>query len=271
MRAPLLVALLLLAPSAFADLVGDINVLRLSGCGAKSATTKLKRTSALDEIAREWSRGGRLREAIARTDTRLVDSASMRFSNADDRTLLAMLKQSYCASLVKATFTDIGVFRRDRDTWIVVAQAFAPPPDAKVAAARALKLVNEARSKPRRCGNTRYPAVPALSYSTTLERAALVQAKDMATRNFFEHEGSDGSTPAQRVSRVGYAWSSTGENIALGWMDTDGVVAGWLDSPGHCTNIMSAKFTQMGLAFAVNPQSEGGIYWSQVFGTPRNQ
>jgi uncharacterized protein YkwD len=31
---------------------------------------------------------------------------------------------------------------------------------------------------------------------------------------------------------------------------------------------MQPAYTEMGLAFAVNPQSESGVYWVQVFGLP---
>ncbi len=34
-------------------------------------------------------------------------------------------------------------------------------------------------------------------------------------------------------------------------------------------NLMNPAFTEMGVAFAVGPRSEMGVYWTQVFGTPR--
>jgi uncharacterized protein YkwD len=33
--------------------------------------------------------------------------------------------------------------------------------------------------------------------------------------------------------------------------------------------MMSLGFTEMGVAFAVDPKTEAGIYWTQVFATPR--
>jgi uncharacterized protein YkwD len=60
-----------------------------------------------------------------------------------------------------------------------------------------------------------------------------------------------------------------GENLAAGQTTAAQAVQGWLDSPGHCANLMQPGFTQMGLAFAVNLQSPQGIYWAQVLGTPR--
>ena len=52
-------------------------------------------------------------------------------------------------------------------------------------------------------------------------------------------------------------------------MQADAAVQGWLNSPGHCANIMSPTYTEMGTAFAVNDKSGAGIYWVQVFGAAR--
>jgi uncharacterized protein YkwD len=46
------------------------------------------------------------------------------------------------------------------------------------------------------------------------------------------------------------------------------VVNGWLDSPGHCSNIMDTQYTEMGIAYLVNRKSDAGIYWTQVFARP---
>ncbi len=43
----------------------------------------------------------------------------------------------------------------------------------------------------------------------------------------------------------------------------------WLESPGHCENIMEPRFTEMGVAFALAPDQNPNIYWTQVFATPR--
>lgn len=82
-------------------------------------------------------------------------------------------------------------------------------------------------------------------------------------RGVLQHEGGDGSTAAQRVSRAGYRWRSVGENIASGQDSVEQVMADWTSSPKHCANLMDPRFTEMGLGYAVNPDSEGGIYWAQ--------
>ncbi len=93
----------------------------------------------------------------------------------------------------------------------------------------------------------------------------------MARHGYMDHTGRDGSTPQQRVSRAGYAWLETGENLASGVMDAGDVVQGWLHSPGHCENLMWPAYTEMGVAFAVNPRDEAGVYWALEFGRPAHR
>jgi uncharacterized protein YkwD len=138
----------------------------------------------------------------------------------------------------------------------------------KTIEARVVELVNAARSKPRRCGRERFGAVSALSVSGKLDAAAAAHARDMARKNYFDHRGSDGSQPKDRVLRAGYEPRISGENIALGPESAEEVVAGWLDSPGHCANIMDARFQQIGVGLATG-KKRGKIYWVQTFGAPR--
>jgi uncharacterized protein YkwD len=130
-----------------------------------------------------------------------------------------------------------------------------------------LDLVNDARSRPRRCGRERYDAAAPLTMSSTLTRAARDHAVDMARRNYFDHTAKDGSQPKDRARRLGYRSRLTGENIAYGPESAEEVVAGWLDSPGHCANIMEPRFREMGIAYAIANERER-IYWVQLFALP---
>lgn len=134
--------------------------------------------------------------------------------------------------------------------------------------ARVVELVNVARSQGRKCGRERFAAAPPLSVSRDLNQAAADHARDMARKKYFEHEGRDGSQPKDRVLRAGYKSRLTGENIAMGPESAEEVVAGWLDSPGHCANIMDARFQDIGVGLATG-RKRGQIYWVQNFGTPR--
>lgn len=138
--------------------------------------------------------------------------------------------------------------------------------DARIRS-RVVALVNEARSQGRRCGSERFAAAPPLRISSALTDAAEEHAGDMARKKFFEHRGSDGSEPKDRVQRAGYRHRLTGENIALGPQSAEEAVAGWLDSPGHCANIMEPRFQDIGIGLATG-RKHGQVYWVQEFGAP---
>jgi uncharacterized protein YkwD len=123
-----------------------------------------------------------------------------------------------------------------------------------------LQLVNVVRSKGVKCGNNWHPPVPVLTWNSQLEKAAVAHSSDMFNKNYFSHIESDGSTANERIERAGYNWMAYGENIGYGYQSEKEVVDGWLISPGHCANIMSKDFKEMGVGRA-------GNYWTQDFGS----
>lgn len=135
--------------------------------------------------------------------------------------------------------------------------------------AQMLVSLNQARSQARDCGDERHPAAPALTYSCEIAPAALAHSIDMATNNFFSHTGSDGLKASQRVDATGYQWRVVGENIAAGYHDVDSVMAGWLESPGHCRNIMDPRFEEVAVERVLAENADYSSYWTQVFATPR--
>ena len=137
----------------------------------------------------------------------------------------------------------------------------APPPGTPQEALDVLKLVNEARALARSCGGERYSAADPLSLEGRLARAAQLHSQDMHDHNVMSHTGSDGSDLRARADRQGYDWSNLGENVAWGYTSPQSVVAGWLNSPGHCANIMNPTFTELGVGLQ-------GTFWTQLFGRP---
>ena len=133
---------------------------------------------------------------------------------------------------------------------------------------RALELVNQVRSKGTHCGDELFGPAPPVSLSGTLDTVALGHANDMAEKNYFEHVDPAGHSPADRVRAVGYQEKLVGENIAYGPKSVEEVVQGWLDSPGHCENIMDPRFAEMGIALAPG-RAKHGLYWVQVLAEPR--
>ncbi|WP_166268918.1 CAP domain-containing protein [Marinobacter caseinilyticus] len=132
-----------------------------------------------------------------------------------------------------------------------------------------LVAVNNARSEARQCGAMTKPAAPNLSYRCELDAAAQRHANDMAAIDFVSHTSSDGSTLAMRISDANYAWQSVGENVAAGSPTVAAVMTGWLQSAGHCDNVMNSGYTHFGQGRATSPQSTFGVYWAQNFASPR--
>lgn len=132
-----------------------------------------------------------------------------------------------------------------------------------------LDRVNESRSQPRQCGDQHFDAAEPLAWNCKLEDAALAHTKDMVELEFFSHRGPEGVRTGERVNDRGYRWWAVGENIAGGQSSVDQVVDGWLSSPDHCANIMSAEFTEMGAARIEVPGSQYSPLWTQVLARPR--
>ena len=108
-----------------------------------------------------------------------------------------------------------------------------------------------------------------MRWDDRLAAAAAAHAQDMAENDYFEHESPEGSTPAQRVSAQGYDWRTVGENIAAGQRSVAEVVDGWMASDGHCANLMSPGFRDIGMACASDSGSRYGRYWVLDMATSR--
>jgi uncharacterized protein YkwD len=263
----------LAAPQHSDELLAVLAAARSRGCAGQPGTqVRLSPAPQLGEaaqyIARRESPGNATRRAGYRA-TRIF-SASMN-GYASPAAVAKTMADKYCNALIDPSLTEIGSYQEGTSYWLVLAAPFSPPPQSAAArvAGRVLTLTNDARSKPRNCGDQFFNASPPLQPNPLLDRAAASHAQEMAQQGLLEHEGRDGSSPADRVSRAGYRWRSVGENIASGQTTAEQVVQEWLRSPVHCANLMRPGFVEMGLAYAINVNSAGGIYWVQQLGRPR--
>ena len=130
-----------------------------------------------------------------------------------------------------------------------------------------LELTNAARARGTTCGDKAYPPVAALTMNPALRCAARAHSKDMIDRKFFDHTNPSGEGPPQRVAKTGYMARNWGENIAAGNSAAMATMEQWLTSTGHCQNLMSGSFKQIGVGY--RPGGSYRHYWTQVFGTAR--
>jgi uncharacterized protein YkwD len=122
-----------------------------------------------------------------------------------------------------------------------------------------LKLVNNVRATGCNCGTTAMPAVAPLTWNEILAKSSLIHSTDMNATGQFIHNSSDGTSFSDRITAAGYKWRTVGENIAAGQKTEQQVFTDWLNSEGHCKNMMNGSFKDMGAAWV-------GTYWTQDFG-----
>jgi uncharacterized protein YkwD len=108
-----------------------------------------------------------------------------------------------------------------------------------------------------------------LTVSVNLNRTASWMAQDLASKNYFSHTDSSGRDPFQRNFDCGGPYDS-GENLAAGnpIESAQGAFRLWRSSAGHNKNMLTAAYTQIGIARAYNPSSRYGWYWVTEFGVP---
>jgi uncharacterized protein YkwD len=144
-----------------------------------------------------------------------------------------------------------------------------------------------------------------LKYNKTLEKAAQFHAEWMARTQKMEHLQEEAKSledhrtcthhPINRAIKAGYIkWDNVfrlenrpagqivharedtndhvGEIIAAGWNAGDPatqpptVVPGWMNSPGHRKEILTAYYQEMGIGTAANGNN---TFWCVLFGRPK--
>lgn len=231
----------------------------------------LKTNRALAQLG--IASGNDLKRALENADYTPRHAEAVEYSGLSDvRGVMTMLRDKSCRMVLDPRFADIGAVRSGLDWQIVLAQPLleSKMKDWKESGRAVLRAANAARAQGRSCGGRGYPAAPPLKWNPSMGETALEHSRDMAREANLSHQGSDGSTVGKRLTRAGYVWTLAGENIMLGVGTAEEAVQGWVDSPGHCVNLMNPAFTEMGAAYAIDNERRGGnIYWTQVLGAPR--
>jgi hypothetical protein len=109
-----------------------------------------------------------------------------------------------------------------------------------------------------------------LTENPKLAEAANLKANDMLTKDYFAHESPQGINPWYWFKLAGYNYKFAGENLAIGFIDSEEVIDGWLNSPSHRKNLLSPNYSEIGIA-AVKGDFEGNetVAVVQLFGNPQ--
>jgi len=128
-----------------------------------------------------------------------------------------------------------------------------------------LPLVNARRSEGANCGSEgNFGPAPPLTTHPALRCAARAHSKDMADNDYFSHTNLMNEGPGVRIGYAGYNYNTWGENIAAGNATAAATVDQWMNSDGHCANIMNPSFEHIGIGYS--PGGQWGHLWTQVFG-----
>jgi uncharacterized YkwD family protein len=114
-----------------------------------------------------------------------------------------------------------------------------------------IDLTNAQRSK---------NGLPALKADSQLNGVAQKKSQDMQQNNYFSHTSPTYGSPFDMMRDFGVTYKSAGENIAQGQRTPQEVVNAWMNSEGHRKNILSAKFTHIGVGYEAT-----GKHWTQMF------
>ncbi len=120
-----------------------------------------------------------------------------------------------------------------------------------------VRLVNIERAK---------QGLPALTINWEVARCARLKSQDMIDKKYFAHQSPTYGTPFQMMTSFGIKYTAAAENIAYGQRTPAEVMTGWMNSPGHRSNILSKNVTQIGVGAA--KASNGTLYWTQMFIRP---
>ncbi|AIR91096.1 CAP domain-containing protein [Pseudomonas cremoricolorata] len=254
-----------------AQLIETINTWRSQAqpCGGE-ASLELPPLNSDTRLALSPEGTRDLQQAMSRAAYPMVNVQAISLSGPRDaNAAMNVIKESFCQVVLDPQFVDIGVSQEGRDWRIVLARPLLSGRlgDWQAEGQKLLQEVNAARKLPRQCGGQPFAEAAPLQWSEVLATVAASHTRAMANQNFFDHIDRDGRTPGDRAELAGYLYQQIGENIAAGRDTPRKVVDGWLASPGHCATLMNPEFHEMGAAYAVDPKSDAGIYWTGLFGT----
>jgi uncharacterized protein YkwD len=237
-------------------------------CGSQ-ASNELPPLSADPRLRLRATGAVDLQQAMASASYPMVNVQAITLNGPRDAaSAMQAIQESFCQVVLDPQFVDVGVSRDDRDWRIVLARPLlsAKLGDAQSEGQKLLSELNVARSQARQCGGQAFAAAAPLAWNATLGTIAQDHSRDMANNNYFDHKDRDGRTPGDRAELAGYSGQQVGENIAAGQDTVHKVVEGWLASPGHCANLMNPQYQELGAAYATDPKSSAGIYWTAMFG-----
>lgn len=105
-----------------------------------------------------------------------------------------------------------------------------------------------------------------VEFSVPLTSAAATHARDMSIQGRPWHFGSDGSSPIDRVARVGYTGHFLGETLSETYETELETLTAWVEQRDTRAIILDPRATEIG--FSWYQESNGKLWWVLTTGTP---
>lgn len=96
-----------------------------------------------------------------------------------------------------------------------------------------------------------------LQVNMSLTQAARRHSSDIGPARLCQHEGTDGSSPWDRIAQAGYAGFAMGEVVGCNFASAQGVVDGWWNSPGHYGILVDPTAVNIGCGWWIGPDGYG--------------
>ncbi|MDO8667950.1 MAG: CAP domain-containing protein [bacterium] len=107
-----------------------------------------------------------------------------------------------------------------------------------------------------------------LTANQSLTQAAILKGEAIFETNTFKHTINDKKFSAW-VRDTGYNYSYVGENLAIDFATSEGVIEAWKNSPLHKKNLLNPYYQEIGISAAPGKfQGQDTIVVVQVFGAP---
>jgi len=111
--------------------------------------------------------------------------------------------------------------------------------------------------------------ISSLREDSLLNEAAYLKAQDMIIYSYFSHESPAGTTPWYWFKKAGYNYQIAGENLGIGFLDSEEIYQAWDDSPSHKANLINPKYEDIGIAVLKGDfKGNETIVVVQLFGSP---
>lgn len=158
------------------------------------------------------------------------------------------------AALALAACTGEGTYRRSDGT-VAKIYRIGPGQQSKIQY-NMLDSVNSLRQA---------AGAPPVTLNAQLNAAAATHARDMSVQNRPWHFGSDGSSPIERVARVGYPGLMLGEAISETYETELETLSAWMAEPGTRNVLLEPRARNLGFAWLQEPG--GKIWWTLLMGS----